>query len=294
MSAPVPARPARVALLAAAGVLASAALLFAHDFWIVPNAFDVADGASIEVRGQTSTRFPTTVSAVTPERVADARLLGVQGEERITDLSVSGKSLLLKHRPSAPGQRVVAVALVTRSSRAATAGLKRYIALEGAPQLAERYEREGAFATGDSVTQKTTKYAKTLVEIGRGGPRAFARAAGHALEFVPLTDPHALQPRDTLAVRLVFRGQPLAAAHLHAGWASERALDDSAAVSNDSKDLSLVTDAEGVARVPVGQTGLWNVRTLHAAPVAGAPAGQWDVAFATIVFRVATAPGRQP
>jgi uncharacterized GH25 family protein len=280
-------------LLGAAALLASAALLSAHDFWIVPNAFAVAEGATIEVRGQTSTRFPTTVSAVTPERVADARLLGAESEERIADLSVSGKSLLLKHRPSTSGQRVVAVALVTRSSRAATAGLKRYIALEGAPELAERYEREGAFATRDSVTQKTTKYAKTLVEIGRGGPRAFSRAAGHALEFVPLTDPGALRTGDTLAVRLTFRRQPLRGAHLHAGWASERALDDSTAVSNDSKDLGLETDAEGVARVPVGQAGLWNVRTLHAAPAGGGSAGEWEVAFATIVFRVAAMPDQQ-
>jgi uncharacterized GH25 family protein len=285
--------PARAALLGGAAVLATAAVLSAHDFWIVPNAFAVAESATIEVRGQTGTRFPTTVSAVTPERVADARLLGAESEERIADLSVSGKSLLLKHRPPTSGQRVVAVALVTRSSGAATAGLKRYIALEGAPELAERYEREGAFATGDSVTQKTTKYAKTLVEIGRGGPRAFSRTAGHALEFVPLSDPRALHPGDTLAVRLLFRGQPLAAAHLHAGWASERALDDSTAVSKDSKDLSLVTDAEGVARVPVGQAGLWNVRTLHAAPAAGGPVGEWDVAFATIVFRVAAVPDQR-
>lgn len=276
----------RTALLAAATLLGSAALVLAHDFWIIPNAFAVAEGAAIEVWAQTSVKFPTTVSAVTPERVAEARLLGGAGEERITDLSVSGKSLLLKHRPSTPGQRVVAVALVTRTSRAATAGLKRYIALEGAPQLAERYEREGAFFAGDSVTQKTTKYAKTLVEVGRGGSRAFARTAGHALELVPLADPAALETGDTLPVRLFFRGHPLSGAHLHAGAAPERALDDSTAVSKDSTDLSLQTDADGVVRVPLDQPGLWNIRTLHAAPAAGGPAAEWEVAFATIVFRV--------
>jgi hypothetical protein len=276
----------RSALLAAGGLLGTAALLLAHDFWIVPNAFAVAEGVAIEIRGQTSVKFPTTVSAVTPERIAEARLLDASGEERIADLSVSGKSLLLKHRPSTPGQRVVAVALVTRSSRAATAGLKRYIALEGAPELAERYEREGAFATGDSVTQKTTKYAKTVVEVGRGGTRAFARTAAHALEFVPLADPSALQTGDTLAVQLLFRGRPLSGAHLHAGAAPERALDDSTAVPKDSKDLSLATNSEGVVLVPLHQPGLWNIRTLYAAPAAGGPAGEWEVAFATIVFRV--------
>ena len=258
----------------------SAVVLSAHDFWIVPTAFEVATDGALEVHGQTSTAFPTSLSAVAPDRVAEARLIGAATEERITDLSVSGKSLHLRHRPTTAGQRVVAVGLVTRTSRAAAAGLKRYIALEGAPELAERYEREGILPKTDSVTQRTTKYAKTIVEVGRGGPRAFERTAGHPLELVPVTDPAALRAGDTLAVRLLFRGQPLAGAHLHAGVAPAEG--DTA----KGKDLSIVTGGDGVARVPVARPGLWNVRTLHAAPAEGA-ADTWDVLFATIVFRAA-------
>ena len=276
----------RVVLLASgvSALFGSVAALSAHDFWIVPNAFAIAAEGSLEVRGQTSVRFPTSGSAVTPERVGDARLISASGDERIADLSVVGKSLLLKHRPAVAGQRVVAVALVTRTSRAAPAGLKRYIGLEGAPELAERYEREGLFSKPDSLTQKTTKYAKTVVEVGRGGPRAYAKAVGHALEFVPVTDPSALRVGDTIAVRLLFRGRALSDAHLHAGAAPEAALEDSSALPAAPKDLSLTTDAGGVVRVPIDQQGLWNLRTLYAAPVEGTPS-EWEVAFATIVFR---------
>lgn len=287
-------RGAAVPFLVGALIVGAAASLSAHDFWIVPNAFTIGERELIELRGQTSVKFPTSLSAVTVERVADARIIDASGEERIADLSVGGKSLMLRHRPSTPGQRVIAVALVTRSSRAAPAGLKRYIALEGAPALAERYEREGAFAVTDSVTQRTTKYAKTLVAVGRGGAPAFARTAGHALEFVPVTDPSALRVGDTLAVRLLFRGQPLAGAHLHAGAAPEAAVTDSAALPKDWKDVSLTTGADGVARVAINRPGLWNVRTLHAAPAAGTTPGgaasEWEVAFATIVLHAADAP----
>ena len=269
---------------AVSALFGSAVALSAHDFWIVPNAFAVAAGGSMEVRGQTSVRFPTSGSAVAPERVGEARVISASGDDRISDLSVAGKSLLLKHRPAAAGQRVVAVALVTRTSRAAPAGLKRYIGLEGAPELAERYEREGLFAKPDSLTQKTTKYAKTVVEVGGGGPRAYAKTAGHALEFVPVSDPSALRVGDTIAVRLLFRGRSLGNAHLHAGSAPEAALEDSSALPAEGKDLSLTTDASGVVRVPIDQQGLWNLRTLYAAPIAeGSP--EWEVAFATIVFR---------
>lgn len=271
-------------IVASVAFLATAATVSAHDFWLVPNAFAVARGGELEVRGQTSTKFPTSLSAVAVDRVADARLIGASGEERIGDLSVSGKSLLLRQRPRDDGQRVVAAALVTRSSRVIPASLKRYIGLEGAPELAERYERQGAFAGTDSVVQETTKYAKTVVEVGSGGPRAYSRPAGHSLEFVPLTDPGAVTTGDVLAVRVLFRGHPLASAHLHAGWAPEGAVMDSAALPAGIKDQSLVTDASGVAHVQIDHAGLWNVRTLHAAPKPGANTKTWEVAFATLVF----------
>lgn len=280
----LPALPLAVAAAALAG-LTGAAIASAHDFWIIPNAFVVAPGSKLEVLGQTSVKFPTTVSAVTPDRIADARLIAANGEERIVGLSVAGKSLALTHRPSAAGQRIVAVSLVTRTSRTVLASLKRYIGLEGSPELAERYERDGAFKGTDSVTQHTTKYAKTVVEIGSAGPRAYTKAAGHALEFVPVTDPSLLKQGDTLTIRLLFRGQPLGGAHFHAGAAPEAALRDSTALRSDWKDHSLVTDEKGIARVSVDRAGLWNLRTLHAAPTATDGGKAWEVAFATIVFQ---------
>lgn len=279
------ARRLAASLAATVGLAAGARSLSAHDFWLVPNAFAVAAGDALAVRGQTSTRFPTSLSAVVPERVADARLLGASTEERIADLSVEGKSLMLRARPASAGQRVVAIALVPRTSRTVPQAFQRYLALEGAPALAERYAREGRFTGSDSLTQRTTKVAKTVVEVGRGGPRAFARTAGHALEFVPVTDPAAARAGDTLAVRLLFRGAPLADAHLHAGVARDGAASDSAAAAGAPPDLTVVTDASGVARVPVRRAGLWNVRTVHAAPATG-EAGVWDVYFATLVVQI--------
>lgn len=272
--------------LATAGILILAGVLSAHDFWIVPNAFAISDGGTIEVRGQTGTKFPTSVSAVTPDRVADARVIGSAADERIADLTVSDKSLLLRHKPTTSGQRIIAVALNARATRTTPANLKRYIALEGNTALAERYDREGTYGKADSLTQRAAKYAKTIVEVGRGGPRAFSGVAGHALEFVPLNDPATLRSGDSLSVRLLFRGQPVGGGHLHAGAAVDVATNASAARDTTApEDISIVTNDVGIAKIPLNSAGLWNVRTLHAAPAAGA-AGEWEVAFATLVFSV--------
>jgi ketosteroid isomerase-like protein len=57
-------------------VLLAAVVAEAHGFWLVPDAFQVSEGRAVEVRGQTSTRFPTSEAAVALDRIADARLFG--------------------------------------------------------------------------------------------------------------------------------------------------------------------------------------------------------------------------
>ena len=262
------------ALLGVTGVAA------AHDFWLVPNAFHIADGAELAVSGQTSSRFPTSEVAVTPDRVAEARLIGASTDERVALVSTEGTSLMLRHRPSGAGQRVVVVTVAPRSLRASGPGFKRYMELEGAAELAARYEREGRLPKTDSMTRRYAKYAKTIVEVGNGGPRAFSRTAGQVAEFVPLRDPAALRAGDTLPIRLLYRGQPLAEAHVHAGQPEEH---------RPGPDLSLVTDADGVLRVPVTTAGLWNVRTIHIVPSDPGSGADWDSHFVTMVFSVAGA-----
>jgi uncharacterized GH25 family protein len=268
-----------VVLGGAALVLTFTTVLRAHEFWLVPNAFRVSEGDHVEVLGQTSSRFPTSEAAVAAERVAEARVLGAADEARIDDLSVTGTSLRIRHRPASAGQRIVAVTLHPRSVRASAGDFRRYLVLEGAPEALERYEREGILPT-DSITRRYTKYAKALVEVGGGGPRAFWRVAGHPAEFVPLADPAGAAPGDTLPVRMLYRGRPLAGVHVHAGSVP------GAASEEEERAVTLTTDAAGVARVPIDRPGLWNVRAIHVVPSEPGSGADWDTHWVTLVFGI--------
>jgi hypothetical protein len=271
--------PRRLAALLAAVTLAVTTALGAHDFWLVPDAFQVAPGGTISVRGQTSSAFPTSESAVAVDRIASATLIGHDGSRPLGDFSHAGTSLLIRTpAPREPGQRVVAMAIHPREVREGPESFRRYLVLEGAPEALARYEREGRLPT-DSITRRYAKYAKTLVQVGEGGPRAFDRTAGHPLEFVPLTDPSALKAGDTLAARLLFRGRPLAGARLHAGTAPEPG-------RAEAEDLSLETDASGVTRLPLARGGLWNIRAIHIVPAEAGSGADWDVHWVTLVYRI--------
>ena len=267
-------------------LLATAISLAAHDFWLVPNAFAIQHGEAVTVLGQTSSHFPTSESAVAAERVADARLIGGGKSMRIDDLAVAGKSLRLRARPAETGQYVIAAALHWRSTRESAQGFRRYLELEGAPAALERIDRESLLKGRDSVTRRYAKYAKTLVQVGAGGDRAFEKIAGHPLEFVPERDPASLRTGDTLTVRLIFMGQPARGARVHAGgvrWIDGQSTPDSAAGAHDHE---LTTDAAGRIRVPIAAPGLWNVRTIQIAQAPRGAGADWDAHWATFVFHV--------
>ena len=277
-----------VAALAVFALCVIAVLAYAHDFWLVPDAFRVTAGESVHVRGQTSSKFPTSEAAVALDRVVDARLISPGGAERITDLSHSGTSLLLRHRPATPGQRIIAVRLYPRAVRESAAGFRRYLELEGAPDALARLYREGLLRGRDSVTRRYAKYAKTLVEVGEDGPRAFAATAEHPLEFVPLSDPMSLRRGDTVAFALVYRGRPLAGARVHGGVARGAEPRAAGTTGAGNPDDRLTTDAEGTFRLALSAGGLWNVRTIHVVQAEANSGADWETHWATFVFYVDT------
>ena len=245
-----------------------------HDFWLVPHAFRLSPGDELLVSGQTSSTFPTSLSAVTVDRLVSARLLMAHSTQDIAGLSVGGTSLWIRHRPEREGQALVTVAVGPRSIPESPESFRRYLELEGAPEALIRYEREGLLPT-DSITRRYAKYAKTLVEIGEGGPRAFEQLAGHPLEFVPLTDPMEADPK--LSFRLLFLGEPLAHARGHASVAA------SLSAEAAYHDVPFETDEHGEFQIEL-QQGLWNVRALHIVPAPDGSGADWDVHWATFVW----------
>jgi uncharacterized GH25 family protein len=267
----------RVVVVVIAALLVGAAVLSAHDFWLVPDAFRLGPGTEFIIRGQTSSAFPTSESAVTVDRVTSARVLRPADEEKITALTTQDRSLVLRHRPATPGQKVIVVSVGWRHMKETAESFRKYLVAEGAEEALKHYEKTCALPTAP-IVRRYAKYAKTILEVG-DGPRAFRRVADQPLEFVPLSDPSSSRAGGEVRVRLLFQGAPLADARLHAGIAP---LEGQPAV----KDLDLRTSADGTVTVPVHKAGLWNVRTIHVVPSPAGADAHWDVHWATLVFEV--------
>lgn len=257
--------------------LACATAARAHDFWLIPNAFAVASGTEFTVHGQTSSAFPTSESAVTTDRLTLARVLGAKDDETITALSTHDRSLVLRHRPQTAGQKIVAASLDWRNVNETAESFRKYLVLEGAEDALRRYEQAGALPTAP-IVRRYAKYAKTVVEFGNG-PRAYDRIVGQPLEFLPLADPREARKSAQLPFRLLFQGQPLARARVHAEMAPPKG-------ANAAQASELLSGEDGTVNVALTSAGLWNVRTIHVVPAPKGVGADWEVHWATFVFEV--------
>ena len=274
---------ARVAsTLAIVATLAIVSSASAHDFWIIPDIFAAAGDATLHFSGRAGTRFPTG-TPVQPSRVADARLIGATGQTKITEMSVEGTSLRLHQKPPAAGQYLVAVTLSSNLTHSNAAGMMRFLRSEGGAAEAARLERENALAGIDSLAYHATSYAEAIVEVGQGGPRAFAVSTGLPLEFIPVNDPARLRAGDTLHVKVVGQGKPVPNIGIFAGPAADTT---AAASSQANTSLALTADGQGVVHLPLTVAGPWNLRAAYVAKKSEGQANEWTISRTTYVFGV--------
>lgn len=284
-SAPHAFRHARylATLPVALAMLALASTAMAHDFWLIPDMFGIARDASVHVNGRSGVRFPAG-TPVQPARVAEARIIGGSSDVKITEMLVEGTSLRLHMKPTAPGQYLVVAGLMPRTTRAAPAGLIRYLKAEGGAAEAARLERDNSLAGFDTVVYTGASYAATILQLGTGGPRAFFKTAGFPLEFVPVNDPGHVHLGDTLHVKIVGSGKPVAGIAIDATPANDTIASAGAPATNLA--VTLMADANGVVHIPLTKAGPWMMRSAFVSRRNGGAANEWDVSRTTYVFNV--------
>ena len=278
----ISARSARYAAgIAGAAVLAFASAGSAHDFWLIPDMFGFPASSTIHVNARSGTKFPEG-TPVQPARILEARILGDKSDTKITEMAVEGTALRLHQKPDAAGQYLVVAATVPplRATRTTPASMVRFLRAEGGAAEAARLERDEAFMKSDTVVYASRSFAATILQLGNGGPRAFSRTAGYPLEFVPVNDPSHVHVGDTLHVKVVGNGKPVA----NIGIDATPAADTTAGAT--SQMVALTADANGIVHVPLTKEGPWMLRSAYASAKQGGPANEFDVARTTYVFGV--------
>lgn len=251
-------------------LLALATSVWAHDTWLMARSGFVQPGTRASLDLTSGMAFPALDYAIKADRIERARLR-LAGQTSPLAAPVAGpKSLRFSVRFAAPGVATLWVELKPKALELTPEKVTEYLEEIGAPDSLQRVWRRPP--AGARWREIYTKHAKTFVRVGTPrGDRSGEQPVGMALEIVPESDPTALRRGDTLRVRVLEGGQPLAGFPLGI-----------VAPGNRHGRLQN-TDADGRVIIPITRAGAWLLRGTRLTPSSQAGT-DWESHFTTATF----------
>ncbi len=225
----------------------------------------VKPGTELDVRVLNGT-FTSSEALVAPERLRDLTVRGPEGDAHPARSSWSGKGKesAWRVRVGSAGTYVLGASLTPKTIRLTGEQFNGYLRDEGLPDVLEA--RQKTRTLGDSAHERYAKHVKALIRVGEPLSAAAARtdtvfrvALGYPAELIPLDNPYHRPRVAAFAVRALVDGVPVANQVVLYGGRD--------AAGKRIQERRARTNANGLARLSIAQSGTWYVKFIRMLPV---------------------------
>jgi len=254
-------------------IIGIAAIVTAHDFWLLPQKFMIQPGETITIYGNTGMDFPASLSAVAPERVSQFFVVSKYNKVDLAELVVKDKSLTTQYSFKKPGTYVVGAVIKPNEIKLTGEEFNEYLEHDGISSILELRKKEGIL--DKDAVEFYSKYPKAIIQAGDSLDDTPTKPVGLIIEIVPKVNPYTLKKGDKLKVTVLFRGKPLPGIDLawnHPGLVGK--------VAGWTK-----TDQNGDAPVPLVKSGPYMIRLTHMEWVKK-QTHEWESFWAALTFEV--------
>lgn len=264
------------ALAAATLVLMTGGRAFAHDFWMQLSAYRVQPNQIVKVGLHVGDIYPGESFPRSSARIEKFFAVGADGELPI--LGREGQDPAGLVRFAGPGQYALGYRSRPSSVELPAEKFEQYLRDKGLTKVID--SRAAAGTSAAPGREIFSRCAKSLVKVG-DATTGYDRVIGLRLELVPEADPFTLTPGGQLPVRLLYEGRPCA------GITITSTLVPPASASSSTEHVSVKTDDQGRARIPVNAGGLWILSAVEMVPAPAAePKADWESLWASLTFEV--------
>lgn len=262
-------------MLAAWGLALSLPAM-AHHLFLMPSAFQVSPGERITVGFHNGDTFPDSEVPPALARLRDATLYAGKLQYNVTNIRVDGNRALGDVRAAGKGTLVIAARTTPNFIEMDPPAFEKYLKGEGMGQVVEWRVQHGESAKPGREIY--SKYVKALVRSDGAGDDTYSKPVGHAVELVPDKDPYSLKTRDTLPVRLLWRGKPASNVMVEAAIAPSAGPAESLRVGR--------TDANGYVNVYLSKAGKWRLTAIVIERSKDPSQADWESFWSSLTFEL--------
>ena len=154
--------------------------------------------------------FEESENVIDRNRMLDASILNNGVRTKVSEEQWTEKDSItfLNFKTGDAGTYVAGVSTKARSLAMEPEAFNEYLEHEGIYDMLEW--RRNNDALDSNVVEKYSKHVKTIFQVGNTKTDDWQSALGYPIEFVPLQNPYELHTGDSLAVKLLLNGKPLA------------------------------------------------------------------------------------
>jgi hypothetical protein len=232
----------------------------AHTLFLKPETPHPAPDGALSILLMNGT-FWESEAVLRQSRLADLRLVDPDSRARKIDLEhwrVADGTSMVDVNLGEEGTYVFGAATKPSLARLPAEEFNRYLHYEG---LKDQYlAREALGESQVAVSERYTKFAKAVVQVGQETTGSFRTPLDHKVEIVPLVNPGALRVGDTFKARIYFDGQPLAGERVFVSSGNTKL---SVPDEGPLETLQLVSAEDGGIEFDVTEPGSWYVRFIR-------------------------------
>jgi uncharacterized GH25 family protein len=248
------------AQLLLAGLLLLPTIASAHTLFLKPNAPQPDPDGRLGISLVNGT-FWKSESAVRQDRLTDLTLVDAAGKSSDVDLApwrVADETVIVEVNLGGEGTYVLGAATRSSVAQMTAKDFNRYLRYEGLKE--QRASREGFGESETATSERYTKFAKAIIQVGPTPTDTFKTSLGHKVEIVPLVNPGMLRVGDTFKARIYLDGKPLAGERVFASPGNAQVTTPK---DEPLEPLELISSKDGRIEFEVTEQGLWYVRFIR-------------------------------
>ena len=266
----------RAATVAALLTLVVVAVAEAHDMFLRPIRYFLEPNSATTVHVLNGT-FSLSENSIDRNRLADIAVVSPAGRARIdtAQWGVKGDTSTFEFKAGAAGTYVLGASTKPNFIALSAKEFNSYLSDDGIPDVLEARRRSGEMEK--PARERYSKHVKAIVQVGGARSAGALEPLGYPAELVPLTNPYELKAGDTLSLRALVGGKPVAGQFTLFGGRT----------ANGARiaPMEVRTNADGVARIRIASAGVWYVKFIHMARVTGDTV-DFESRWASLTFQV--------
>lgn len=198
-------------------IIACFLLLCSHDMYLKMDRFFIVPNQEATIKLYNGT-FEKSDNVIDRDRMIDASLVG--NGKRIAvahdEWTEKDSTTLLHFKSGDPGTWVAGLSTKARNIEMDAEAFNNYLIHDGIKDmLAQRKENNTLNA---NAIEEYSKHVKAIFQVGDKTTTDWQTELGYPIEFIPLSNPYEAYTGDTLRVKLLRDGQPLANQLVHADF----------------------------------------------------------------------------